>query len=476
MRGNQISIMIQRMRYVATDLVTTALAIFAFNIFRYFLMEMHERGGLLLGEFLAQSTIIAEQILLPIGLLGIYWWSGYYNSPFSRSRVEEFQSTMISSVVSAALIYFSLLINDPLPARTQSYELLIVLWGCLFLFTYVGRLILTTSSIRHLRERDWFFNTIIVGDSDHALSTASRLENLPTNLGYNIVGHVHIEGEQSASATFTVLDDGQVDRLARTHNIDQIVLVPLPGTSEEKVMQLLFKYFSTGVPVRMAPTSLAFLTSHIRLGDIISEPMIDLTAPAMNELQRNTKRIMDVLFSAAALLLLSPLYLALAILVKTTSKGPVIYRQERVGYRQKPFRILKFRSMRVDAEANGPQLSDETDPRITPLGKVMRKYRLDELPQFWNVLKGDMSLVGPRPERAYFIEQIVREAPYYTLIHQVKPGITSWGMVKFGYARSVAEMVERTRYDLIYLSNMSVGVDIKILLHTIKTVLMGRGL
>ncbi len=132
--------------------------------------------------------------------------------------------------------------------------------------------------------------------------------------------------------------------------------------------------------------------------------------------------------------------------------------------------------MRVDAEANGPQLSDETDPRITPLGKVMRKYRLDELPQFWNVLKGDMSLVGPRPERAYFIEQIVREAPYYTLIHQVKPGITSWGMVKFGYARSVAEMVERTRYDLIYLSNMSVGVDIKILLHTIKTVLMGRGL
>ncbi|MDE5902074.1 MAG: hypothetical protein K2H21_02535, partial [Muribaculaceae bacterium] len=195
MRGNQISITIQRMRYVATDLVTTALAIFAFNIFRYFLMELHERGGLLLGEFLTQRTIITEQILLPVGLLGIYWWSGYYNSPFSRSRVEEFQSTMISSVVSAALIYFGLLINDPLPARTQSYELLIVLWGCLFLFTYVGRLILTTSSIRHLRQRDWFFNTIIVGDSDHALSTASRLENLPTNLGYHIVGHVPIAGE-----------------------------------------------------------------------------------------------------------------------------------------------------------------------------------------------------------------------------------------------------------------------------------------
>ena len=240
-------------------------------------------------------------------------------------------------------------------------------------------------------------------------------------------------------------------------------------------MQLLFKYFPTGVPIRLAPTSMAFFTSHIKLGDIISEPMIDLTSPAMNDLQRNTKRIMDVLLSGTALILLSPLYLALAIAVKSTSPGPVIYRQERVGYRQRPFNILKFRSMRVDAEANGPQLSDDTDPRITPLGRVMRKYRLDELPQFWNVFKGEMSLVGPRPERAFFIEQIVREAPYYTLIHQVKPGITSWGMVKFGYARSVPEMVERTRYDLIYLSNMSVAVDIKILLHTIKTVVMGKG-
>ena len=203
--------------------------------------------------------------------------------------------------------------------------------------------------------------------------------------------------------------------------------------------------------------------------------MIDLTSPAMNEWQKNVKRVLDVILSGTALIVLSPVYLALAIGVRTTSPGPVIYRQERIGYRQMPFEILKFRSMRTDAESDGPRLSDDNDPRITPLGKVMRKYRLDELPQFWNVFKGEMSLVGPRPERAYFIEQIVREAPYYTLVHQVKPGITSWGMVKFGYARSVPEMVERTRYDLIYLSNMSVAVDIKILLHTIKTVFMGKG-
>ena len=153
----------------------------------------------------------------------------------------------------------------------------------------------------------------------------------------------------------------------------------------------------------------------------------------------------------------------------------MIYRQRRIGIHHKPFTIYKFRTMRTDAEAAGPQLSGENDPRVTKVGRVMRKYRIDELPQFWNVLKGDMSLVGPRPEREYFIRQIVKEAPYYTLVHQVRPGITSWGMVKYGYASTVGQMVERTRFDLIYLSNMSTMVDIKILIHTLKTVMTGKG-
>ena len=475
MRGHQISTAIQRTRYVITDLVTTALAFFLFNLFRYYLMDLNSTLQLSLGEYLSMPKMVFEQIAIPVALLAIYWLTGYYNNPFGKSRVEEVHVTVVSSVINAFLIYFALLINDPLPARTLSYEMLAVLCGCLFIATYIGRLILTTSSIRHFERREWCFNTVVVGDSGHALATAARLQNLQTNLGYHIIGHIPIKGERSSSNNHTVIDDHQLDRLVRTHNVDQIILAPAEGTPEEKVMNLLFKYFSTGVPIRMAPTSMAFLTSHIRLGDIIAEPMIDLTSPAMNEWQKNVKRVLDVILSGTALIVLSPVYLALAIGVRTTSPGPVIYRQERIGYRQMPFEILKFRSMRTDAESDGPRLSDDNDPRITPLGKVMRKYRLDELPQFWNVFKGEMSLVGPRPERAYFIEQIVREAPYYTLVHQVKPGITSWGMVKFGYARSVPEMVERTRYDLIYLSNMSVAVDIKILLHTIKTVFMGKG-
>jgi lipopolysaccharide/colanic/teichoic acid biosynthesis glycosyltransferase len=165
----------------------------------------------------------------------------------------------------------------------------------------------------------------------------------------------------------------------------------------------------------------------------------------------------------------------IALLIKRDSKGPVIYKQERIGYHSKPFFIYKFRTMRTDAEQAGPMLSSRNDARITGIGRVLRKYRIDELPQFWNVLKGDMSLVGPRPEREYFIRQIMPCAPQYTLIHQVRPGITSWGMVKFGYASSLQEMVERVRYDLIYLANVSLTVDVKILIYTIKTVIKGRG-
>lgn len=195
----------------------------------------------------------------------------------------------------------------------------------------------------------------------------------------------------------------------------------------------------------------------------------------MSESTRNLKRAGDIVVSALALIVLSPLFLALAIAIKRDSKGPVFYSQERVGLRKKPFRIHKFRTMKTDAEANGPTLSSANDRRITKVGRVLRKYRIDELPQFWNVLKGDMSIIGPRPERDFYIRQIMKQAPYYTLIHQVRPGITSLGMVKHGYASNVDEMIERLQYDLVYLENISLTVDLKIILYTISTVLNGRG-
>lgn len=218
-----------------------------------------------------------------------------------------------------------------------------------------------------------------------------------------------------------------------------------------------------------------FMTSSIKLRDIYGQPLVDLTHSSMGEAGVNIKRTIDVTTSILTLIVLSPLYAALAIWVKLDSKGPIFYRQERIGKHQKPFNIIKFRTMRTDAEADGPQLSEDNDPRVTRAGRVMRKYRLDELPQFYNVLKGNMSIVGPRPERKFYINQIMKKAPYYTLLYQTRPGITSWGMVQYGYASTVDEMVERSKYDMLYISNMSILVDMKIILYTIITILEGRG-
>ncbi|GGZ37978.1 hypothetical protein GCM10007049_34050 [Echinicola pacifica] len=187
------------------------------------------------------------------------------------------------------------------------------------------------------------------------------------------------------------------------------------------------------------------------------------------------KRAFDVAFSSMVLLLGAPIYLMLILITKMSSAGPVFYKQERIGENGKPFNIYKFRSMFVDAEKNGPQLASGHDPRVTKWGGFMRKTHLDELPQFWNVLKGDMAIVGPRPERQHFIDQILSVSPSYKKLQGIKPGITSIGQVYYGYAESVQEMVERTKYDLLYLTGVSLKTDVYIIYQTVKTMVHGKG-
>ena len=212
------------------------------------------------------------------------------------------------------------------------------------------------------------------------------------------------------------------------------------------------------------------------MSTIYASPIIEINKDNMPEGQKNVKYTVDILLASLALIILSPLLAFLAIKVKMDSSGPILYRQERLGKNGKPFTIYKFRTMYIDSEKNGPALASDKDNRITSFGRIMRKYRLDELPQFWNILKGDMSLVGPRPERSFYAEQIIKKAPYYHQIYTVKPGITSWGMVKYGYANNIDQMVERLQYDIIYLDNRNLVLDIKILIYTIKTIVTGRGI
>lgn len=472
MKGISASIRAERTKYVLTDWISANISVFVFNVFRCFMTYSRQASAEDVIRYVAQPKLCVEQVIIPLCLLALYWLSGFYNNPFVKSRFYELLNTALVSGISTILIHLALLTNDQMSSIETNLAQILVIYLTFFTFTFAGRLLVINSQIKRYRKGDWKFTTVIVGNSAEARRFARNLEKSRSTIGYEIEGFFRIPSEEDSGEEAMELDE--IADICKRKNVDQVVIVPRKS-SDEAILSLVYKLFPLGIPIKLSPHTLNFMTSSIRLKDIYGEPLVDLTHSSMSEGSKNLKRAIDVIFSLVTMTLLSPFLLMIAIWVKTDSRGPVFYTQERIGKHQKPFRIIKFRSMRTDAEAGGPQLSGDSDPRVTRCGRIMRKYRIDELPQFWNVLKGDMSLVGPRPERKYYIRQIVGKAPYYTLLFQTKPGITSWGMVQYGYATNVDEMAERSKYDLIYISNMSILVDLKIMLYTILTILEGRG-
>jgi exopolysaccharide biosynthesis polyprenyl glycosylphosphotransferase len=416
-------------------------------------------------------------VLFTLFWLILFSLAGFYNDIFRKSRMRELGNSLGITLVGTLVLFFALMNKDVVLSSMLYFKLFYTLFLLIFLFTYFPRLVITSLTIHRIHTRKYGYPTIIVGNGVKALELYNELQAQVKSQGYKIIGYVGV-GAKTDNGLSTIIpylgDINAIAKIIQTNNVEEVLLA-LDNTDNKIMLKLINDLLSLNVVIKAIPSLYDYLTGRVKMSEIFSAPLFTISFELMPTWQVKIKQFMDYFLAALASIILLPLVLIICIIIKITSKGPIIHRQERVGQYGKPFTLFKFRSMYNDSEISGPALSSKADRRVTPLGRFMRKTRLDEIPNFINVLKGEMSLVGPRPERQFFVDQIVKIAPHYIHLQKVKPGITSWGQVKYGYAENIDQMVERLKYDLLYIDNMSIKVDLKIIIYTLITVFKGKG-
>jgi len=463
------------LRYALLDYIATLIAWQLFNIYRFYEVRSTVYFNTL-GDFLINTKAILMGVGMPLFWLIVYFYSGYYAKPRQKNHTSDLLSTLFSTLAGSLIIFFAVIINDYPEQYTLYYRVFAGLFLIHFFCTWFVRFLQTSRLLNLHAEGKVGINVLIIGSGKVAGKLSRQMQQTKNSSAYLLKGFIRVNSEEKDVAEQNILGDKeQLIEIIKEQRIEALILATDRQDSDytEGLLKQLYVYH---LDILSVIHKQDLLFSNITLYSLPGVPLKYLSPVQLKPWEQNLKRSTDILVSVLGLLVLSPLFVFLALRIRLESAGPILYRQERLGKEMKPFTILKFRTMFAHSEPEGPLLSSLNDERITPFGRFLRKYRLDELPQLWNVLKGEMSLVGPRPERRFYVERIVDQAPQYYLVYRVKPGITSLGMVKYGYADSVEKMIERLEYDLIYLKNQSLLMDLKILIFTFKPIALGKGI
>lgn len=415
--------------------------------------------------------------LIPLVAVYIYWivifsFAGLYQHWFVRSRFDEFSSVVKAASLGCFILFFLIFLDDAMTnTKAISRFLIIIYWVLMIFCVGAGRILIRSFQMSMLQKGIGLRDSLIIGSGKRGKELEALVNKFP-QLGYRILGFVSTYDTNLNGRSLGLI--GDLENIIKKDNITE-VLIALEKNEKDKLFEIIRQCQKREVNLKILPDTYEIISGLAKTNQLYGVPLIEVMPEIMPYGSKLFKRVLDVIISVVLLSLLFPFLILISLLIKITTNGPVFYKQIRVGRNRKEFSMYKFRSMHKDSEEYGPEWAGEDDSRITWVGKIIRKVYFDEVPQLINVLKNEMSIVGPRPERPYFVEKLNKEIPYYYKRLSIKPGITGWAQIKHKYDSTLDDVREKLKYDFYYIENMSLKLDFKIMINTCLVIVFMKG-